>query len=452
MKKNEIYKVKIYDITFEGFGIARVDSMVIFIADAVLGDEIVVKILKVKKKYAYAKIQSFIKKSPLRIESDCEFSQRCGGCVFRNISYKDELQLKQKQIEQTLKRISNIKELNVLPIQAAINCNFYRNKVILPVRNVKGKIRFGFFSANSHNFIPLKNCHLQANIFTEILEHITNWLQKNNISAYNEETASGTVRNLYIRSNHELSQILVCLVLNKNQLPNKEQLVESLISKFENIAGVILNINTKKTNVALGEKFQTIYGSDYIYEQLNDMKFKLSVESFFQVNSKQAENLYAKVRELANVHKDEVILDLYCGTGTIGLSMANQAKKLVGIEINKKAISDAKENAKLNNIDNASFYCMDASSAFIKLKQLHTIPDVIILDPPRKGLSNELIYDIAKYTNGTVVYISCNVSTLARDLKEFSSYGYVIKQIVPFDMFPRTGHVETVVLMSRVKQ
>ncbi len=449
MKKNEIYTVKIDDMTFEGFGVARVTSMVLFIANAVLGDELIVKILKVKKTYAYAKIHSFIKKSPLRIESDCEFSQRCGGCVFRNISYEDELKLKQKQIEQTLKRISGIKNLCISQIKPAINCNFYRNKVISPVRKVEGKIRFGFFAANSHNFVPLNSCHLQADIFTKILEHITYWLQKNNVSAYDEDTASGTVRNLYIRSNYELSQILVCLVLNKNKLLYKEELVKSLTSKFKSISGIILNINTKKTNVILGEKFETIYGNDYIYEKLNDMKFKLSVESFFQVNSKQAENLYAKAKELANIKNSEVLLDLYCGTGTIGLSMARKAGKLIGIEINKKAIADAKENAKINNINNANFYCMDAGGAFSKLNQLHIVPDVIILDPPRKGLTNELINDIAKYTKSRIVYISCNVSTLARDLKEFSSYGYKVKQIAPFDMFPRTGHVECIASIAK---
>ncbi len=447
MKKNEIYKVKVEDITFESFGVARAENMVLFIPNAIKDDVILAKILKLKKNYAYAKIEEFITKSPARVTPECTRFEKCGGCVFRNISYSDELKIKQNYVGQTLKKIAGLNDINLPSIIKSSESNFYRNKVMLPLREINGKISFGFFKQKSHNFVPLDDCYLQPEIFTNILKFIINYMQENKIPAYDEISGDGVIRNVYLRQGDK--EILLCIVVNKSDFSFKQDFINKLTQKFKEIVGIVLNFNLNKTNVVLGENYKTIYGRDYIFENLLGYKFKISADSFFQVNTKQAEVLYKKADEFADINKDETLLDLYCGTGTIGLTMANKAKELIGVEINKSALKNAKENAKINKINNAKFYCMDAKKAFEVIKKANKDVDTVILDPPRKGISSSLISDISNNKIKKVVYISCNVATLARDLKEFIKNGYKLIKVQPVDMFPRTGHVETVVLLSR---
>ena len=446
MKKNEIYKVKVEDITFEGFGVARAENMVLFIPNAIKDDVILAKVLKLKKNYAYAKIEEFITKSPARVNPECNCFEKCGGCVFRNISYSDELKIKQNYVGQTLKKIAGLSDINLLDIIKSPESNFYRNKVMLPIREINGKVHFGFFKQKSHNFVPLKECYLQPEIFTNILKFIINYMQENKIPAYDEANGSGVIRNIYLRQAGK--EILLCIIINKSDFNFKQDFISKITQKFKEIVGVVLNFNLKQTNVVLGENYKTIYGRDYIFENLLGYKFKISADSFFQVNTKQTENLYKQAIEFADINKNETLLDLYCGTGTIGLTMANKAKELIGVEINKSALNNAKENAKINKINNAKFYCMDAKNAFKIIKEENKLIDTVILDPPRKGLSSSLINDISNNKIKKVVYISCNAATLARDLKEFIKNDYKVIKVQPVDMFPRTGHVETVVLMS----
>lgn len=448
MKKNEIYKVKVEDITFEGFGVARAENIVLFIPNAIKDDVILAKVLKLKKNYAYAKIEEIVKESPARIPHDCDCFEKCGGCIFRNISYSDELKIKQNHIKQTLSRIANLDNINLLNIIKSPESNFYRNKVMLPIRETNGKINFGFFKQKSHNFVPLKECYLQPEIFTKILNFIINYMQENKIPAYDEANGSGVIRNIYLRRSS--GEILLCIVVNKSDFNFKQDFINELTQKFKEIVGIVLNFNLEQTNVVLGKNYKTIYGRDYIYESLLGYKFKISADSFFQVNTKQTENLYKKACEFASLKGNETLLDLYCGTGTIGLTMANRAKELIGVEINESAIKNAKENAKINKINNAKFYCIDAKNAFKIIKEENKLIDTVILDPPRKGINNTLINDISNNKIKKVVYISCNVATLARDLKGFLENGYKINKIQPFDMFPRTGHVEAVCLLTHI--
>ncbi len=445
MKKNDEIVLEITDYTAEGSGVGRYEGMAVFVPLTAVGDKVRVKILKVKKNYAFGKLISLIEKSNCRTENDCSAFSRCGGCVFRHIDYKAELRAKETRVYETIKRIGGV-DLKPQPILYDSDLR-YRNKAQYPVSEDG---RLGFFATHSHRIIPCDDCLLQPEIFKSITAATESWIADFGISIYNEQTHSGLFRHIYIRQGAQTNEIMVCAVINGNSLPFAEEWISALKDVAgEKLKSVQLNINTADTNVILGDKCVTIWGEDYITDILCGVKIRLSPLSFYQVNHSMAQKLYEKAREYV-CPKGKTVLDLYCGAGTIGLSMAREAEKIIGVELVPEAIEDAKFNALNNKIENAQFFCMDATSAGEKFAREGFAPDAVILDPPRKGCTEELIKTVAqKFAPERVVYVSCDVATLARDINIFEKQGYTLREYTPADLFPRTSHVETVALLIK---
>ena len=452
IKKNDVIKIEIEDVTFDGNGVGKIDGMVIFVPNSAVGDILNVKILKVKKNYAFAKIEEFIRKSEDRIDLDCKSAGKCGGCVFRHINYNSELRLKELRVRGAIERIAGIKDLKIEKIIGSDKTNSYRNKAQLPIgKNKEGNYQLGFYASRSHRIVECEDCQLHPEIFNDLIRAFKFWLEKTNVSVYNESTGNGILRHLYLRIAEATGEIMVCIVANSSKLPHEAELIECLRNSCPNVSSIILNLNFEETNVILGKANKVLWGNPYITDVMCGLKFNISPNSFYQVNKPQAEKLYSLARKYANLNGDEILLDLYCGTGTIGLTMAKECKKLIGVEIVKQAVEDAKENAKNNNINNAEFICADALQATDILIEKGELPDVVIIDPPRKGCNEGLINIIAdKMRPKRVVYVSCDPATLARDLKIFGAKNYVSQVLTPVDMFPRTSHVESVVLLSRL--
>lgn len=451
LKKNDIRNIRITGMTSQGSGVGTSDGMAVFVANSAVGDILSVRIIKTSKKYAIGKIEEIITPAPCRIQPDCPVYNSCGGCVYRHMTYTAEAEVKRQKVFDAITRIGEIKEPNLSDIILSDKTNGYRNKAQLPIgKNKENKITVGFYAFKSHRIIPSDNCMLQPPVFTDIINIFKLWAQDYNPVPYNEETHKGMLRHLYIRYGEKTGEIMVCLVINGKKIAGEQQLAIMLKEKIKGFKSLIINTNTEKTNVILGKKCTTVYGSDYITDILCGLRFKISPLSFYQVNPPQAEKLYNKARQYAALTKDDILLDLYCGTGTIGLTMANECKKLIGVEVVEQAVEDAKENARLNNINNAEFICADAAIVAKRLEKEGIKPDVIVLDPPRKGCDSSLIDTVAKMNPKRIVYVSCDPATLARDLKLFTqNHGYTLQEATPFDLFPRTAHVETVVLLSR---
>lgn len=454
MKKNDEFELEITGMTAEGSGVGHVDGMAVFAANTAVGDKILAHAIKVKKNYAVAKAMEIIKPSPDRINADCPVFNRCGGCVYRHISYEAELKIKQQRVNDVFERIAGMK-LNIRPIIGSDETSFYRNKAQLPVGKDKdGNTKTGFYSSRSHNIIDCDCCLLQPKKFSEIANAVRGWIDEHNISVYNEESHSGLVRHIYIRSSKDCKEILVCIVINGKKLPEAEFLWDKLSAI--GATGLSVNINKEKTNVVLGKEMINLYGKDRIEDTLCGTQFEISPHSFYQVNHEQAEKLYSLAAEYADLDKNTILLDMYCGVGTIGLSMAKNVKQLIGVEIVPDAVKNAKKNAAKNGIENARFICGDAATAAAQLEKEGVKPDVIILDPPRKGCDEELIKTVAKMNPKRVVYISCDPATLARDCAIFSSLGYTIPEqngqhiITPVDLFPKTAHVEVALQLLKM--
>ena len=446
MKKNDIITLDIIDVSSEGSGIGKYEGMAVFVPLAAVGDQIRARILKVKSKYAFAKIEEIIVASKHRVEIDCGVFARCGGCVFRHIDYACESELKQNRVMQTMQRIGKV-SIDPMPIMCDENPDRYRNKAMYPIAPT-GEI--GFFSHHSHRVIPCSDCMLHPSEFDLAGKVFTDFIKKNNISIYNEDTHTGLLRHFYVRAGKQTGEIMVCIVINGNVFPQIEQLIEQFKSVLgENLKSVVLNINTAKTNVVLGDKNLCVYGNEYIYDILCGVKVRISPHSFYQVNHDMAERLYKKAAEYAEPSGKNV-LDLYCGAGTIGLSMAREAKNIIGVEIVDAAVRDANKNAQENGITNARFVCGDATAAAEQLKKENISTDVVILDPPRKGCDEQLLKTVAyDFAPERVVYVSCDVATLARDTAILENMGYKLQKYTPVDLFPRTAHVETVALFKR---
>ncbi len=447
LAKNQKIILDIDGMSTEGNGIGHFDGIAVFVPNSAIDDKLLVHIVKVKKTYAFGKIDEILEASPSRINSDCPVSLRCGGCSYRHISYEAELGIKWQRVYDAFTRIGHI-EPPMHDIIGSQSIDNYRNKAQFPVGFDK-ELQIGFYALNSHRIIPCKDCKLQPQIFTDILNIVEGWITKNNISVYNETTKKGLIRHIYIRRGHFSGEVMVCLVINGNTIPKQDELTKELTEKIENLKTVVLNINKEDTNVIVGNTCIPLMGDGYIHDQLCGLTFRISPLSFYQVNSPQTENLYAKAAEYAELKPTDVLLDLYCGTGTIGLSMAHKVKKLVGVEIIPQAIEDAKLNAAQNSITNADFICGDAKDAAKSLRENGLAPDVVLVDPPRKGLTPELIDTIDEMSPRRVVYISCDPATLARDAALFADKGYTVQKVTPVDMFPRTAHVETVCLLSK---
>lgn len=449
MQKNEEYVVDIIDNGFEGEGIAKINDFTIFIPGAIKGEGVKIIIVKVLTSYAFGKILEIIIPSKDRnINIDCSTYKRCGGCNLRHVNYKTTLKMKKNIVQNLVDR--NLKEKVIVKDTIGMEHPFhYRNKAQYPIGTDKdGNPIIGVFANRTHEVIQIDKCLIQNEETETIAKFICQFAQKNNISVYNEKTCQGLLRHIVIKVGIKTNQIMCILVLNSEKLPNEEKLIGELTKQFPNITTIVKNINNKNTNVILGKTNINILGKGYIYDKLGDYTFKISPLSFYQINPIQTEKLYDLALQAAKLTGNEIVFDLYCGIGTIGIYMANKAKKVYGIEIVEDAIKDAKENCKINNVTNAEYYAGDTEKLLTDLIENKKIkPDVIVVDPPRKGLDNTTVENILKIKPTRLVYVSCNPATLIRDLSKLECK-YEIKEIQPVDMFPFTSHVECVTALQ----
>ncbi len=445
LQKNQDIQLNIEGYTAEGNGVGHYNGQAVFVSGAAKGDTIIAHVIKAKKSYAIGIIKQILKKSQDRTDVDCQHFRSCGGCAYRHISYEAEKQLKRQKVVDAFARLAHLD----VQVNDIITCKTerYRNKAQYPVGFEKQVIA-GFYAQKSHRIINSSDCILQPEEFADIVDIVKKWMTEFGISAYESVNHTGLIRHIYIRKAFETGQIMVCLVINGDELPKSHELVDDLL-KIKGITSVVLNKNTEKTNVILGLECKTLWGADYIEDVLCGVKIRLSPLSFYQVNHDCAELLYGKASEYVGATGNETVLDLYCGAGTIGLSMANKVKKIIGVEIIPEAIEDAKINAKNNNIENCEFYCGDARDAVKILKDRNIQPDAVILDPPRKGCDKEVLKYVAEMKPKKIIYVSCDVSTQARDCAIFKELGYETKEATPVDMFPRTSHVESVCLIEK---
>ena len=444
LEKGSIYTAVIDGYSSEGLGIARVNGAVVFVPHAVRGEEIDLRITKVMKTSCAGEIVKIHNPSPERMEPECPYAGKCGGCAYRHLTYPEELWAKRQRVQDALTRIGGL-ELTVEEILGAKKPEHYRNKSQYPV-GADGSI--GFFQARTHKVVPIRRCLIQTEAADRTAQAVGEWMRRYKISAYDETTGKGLVRHVCVRVNRK-GESLCCVVVNGNKVPREPELAAYVTAAVPHTVGVLLNSNTRRGNVVLGDKYRTLFGRNYLMDTLCGLEFKLSMPSFYQVNRDQAEVLYGKALEFAGLTGNETVLDLYCGIGTITLCLAKAAKRVIGAEIVPPAIRDAKENALRNHIENAEFFCGDAADIAAKLESDGLRPDVVTVDPPRKGLASEVIASVAAMGPEKVVYVSCDPATLGRDVKIFREFGYEAKRAAAVDMFPGTAHVETVVLLSK---
>ena len=446
LEKGSVYTAVIDGYSSEGLGIARVNGAVVFVPHAVRGEEIDLRITKVMKTSCAGEIVKIHNPSPERMEPECPYAGKCGGCAYRHLTYPEELWAKRQRVQDALTRIGGL-DPTVEEILGAKNPEHYRNKSQYPV-GADGSI--GFFQARTHKVVPIRRCLIQTEAADRTAQAVGEWMRRYKISAYDETTGKGLVRHVCVRVNRK-GESLCCVVVNGNKVPREPELAAYVTAAVPHTVGVLLNSNTRRGNVVLGDKYRTLFGRNYLMDTLCGLEFKLSMPSFYQVNRDQAEVLYGKALEFAGLTGNETVLDLYCGIGTITLCLAKAAKRVIGAEIVPPAIRDAKENALRNHIENAEFFCGDAADIAAKLESDGLRPDVVTVDPPRKGLAPEVIASVAAMGPEKVVYVSCDPATLGRDVKIFREFGYEAKRAAAVDMFPGTAHVETVVLLSHKK-
>lgn len=450
IKKNDEFDVEITGYTSKGYGVGKYGEMPIFIENTAVGDTVGCHIIKVGKAYCVGKLTEVKIPSPDRIPPKCAVFNKCGGCAYCHLTYEAQLKLKEERVKDCFKRIGHLDAL-VMPIMPSPKSERYRNKAQYPVRRTGDKLEIGFFARKSHRVIDDSDCFLQPVEFNDIKEIIRVWIKKYAVSIYSEAKGTGLLRHIFVRKAESTGEISVCLVINGKKIPEPKALVNELL-KIEGFKTLTLNINREDTNVILGKETLPVYGDGFIEDVICGVRVRISPQSFYQVNKDCAELLYKKVAAYADLNGEQTVLDLYCGTGTIGLTLADKAKSLIGAELVPEAVEDARKNAQLNNITNAEFICGDAAAVADELKKRGTAPDVVIIDPPRKGCSEELLKTIADMSPEKTVYVSCDPATLARDCAVLSTLGYEVTEATPVDMFPGTTHVETVCLLSRTKQ
>ena len=517
MEKNQEYIVKIEDMSLEGEGVGKVDGYALFVKDTVIGDEVRIKVIKTKKTYGYARLIEVISPSPYRRQARCPIARKCGGCNLQELDYDEQLKFKRGIIQNNIRRIGGLTDVEVQPVIGMNEPYFYRNKSQFPVGEDKdGNIKIGFYAGHTHSIIETDTCYIGAPVNEPIVGAVREFMEENKIKPYNEIKHTGIIRHILIRCGYTTGEIMVCLVINQSKLPHADKLAEKLLRldfsgvmgngqiwkkeqsvygetadcgqsmddvervtsgeqianadnsgnmhghKHENswhIKSIMLNVNTKNTNVILGDECKTLWGTPYIEDYIGDIKYRISPLSFYQVNPVQTRKLYQTALDYAELTGNETVWDLYCGIGTISLFLAKQAKKVYGVEIVPQAIEDARENARLNNIENAEFFAGKAEEVLpdFYAKESERLghkltADVIVVDPPRKGCDEALLATMVQMEPEKIVYVSCDSATLARDLKYICGNGYEVQRCVGCDMFPQTGHVETVVLLSQLKQ
>ena len=503
LKLGQTEQVEITGYSSEGMGVCRIDGCAVFVPNAIRGERCEVKVTHVSRNSAHGKIEKIVKRSPHRIARACPDAKRCGGCQLHHMDYEEELNFKAKKVADALNRIGGVQSLPLegkvssqkamtdeaasfdrpISITGADSVSSYRNKAQYPVAEQNGKPVAGFYKNRTHELIPVKRCSILPEIFDRVRNVVIRWVEEDCVPVYDEHSGKGLLRHIYVRKGTVTGQIMVCLVVNGSSLPREQRLVNALCREIPGLASVVLSVNTRNTNVVLGDEFRTLWGQDEIEDELCGYTFRLSPRSFYQVNHDQAERLYAKAVAYADLHGTETVLDLYCGTGTITLALSRHAGRAIGVEVVPEAIKDAKQNAVRNGVKNVEFLCADAGEAaerfarkmpgkagntagegdgflaslgmtgeedgFLAPLGMTDRVDVIVVDPPRKGLAPEVIDAMVTMAPERIVYVSCDPATLARDVKLFSERGYALTRAEAFDLFPRTFHVESVVLMSR---
>lgn len=453
LKKNDELELIIEDIGTDGEGIGHFNGFTFFVKDAVIGDKVLAKVMKLKKNYGYARLIEVLVPSDKRGEPKCQYYRQCGGCQLQALSYEEQLKFKENKIINNLKRIGGFEEIPSFPIIGMSEPYFYRNKAQFPIGvNKAGEPVTGFYAGRTHSIIENTDCALGVAENKIILEILLDFMKEYNISAYNEESGKGIVRHVLIRKGFTTKELMVCIIINAKTLPHSDILVKRLC-EIEGMTSISLNVNRKKTNVILGEELISLYGPLFIRDYIGDVVFQISPLSFYQINPEQTKKLYDKVLEFADFKGDETVWDLYCGIGTISLYMAKYVKSVYGVEIVPQAIEDAKNNALQNNIDNAKFYVGKAEEVVPSLyKNEGIFADVIVVDPPRKGCDEALLDTIIKMSPKKLVYVSCDSATLARDLKILCENGFKLEKVQGVDQFAQTVHVETVCLLSKKAQ
>ena len=444
LREKQVYTGTVEGYSSEGQGIVRLDGAVVFVPGAIRGEEIDLRVTKVMKTAAAGEIAAIRRPSPERREPACPWFGQCGGCTFQHMTYAEELRAKEQRVRDALLRLGGTR-VAVEEMLEAPCVEQYRNKSQYPV-GADGTV--GFYRARSHQVVPVERCLIQSPQADRAAEALRRWMARYRVPAYDEKTGKGLVRHLYVRVNRA-GEALICVVANGRRLPREPELAALLREAVPSMAGLVLNTNTQRSNVILGDRYRTIWGESYLMDTLQGLEFRLSVPSFYQVNREQAEVLYSKALEFAGLRGTETVLDLYCGTGTITLCLARGAYRAIGAEIVPEAIEDARENAARNGVQNAEFFCGDASAVAARLAEEGLRPDVVVVDPPRKGLAEDVVETIAAMGPERVVYVSCDPGTLGRDVKRFAALGYEARRCAAVDLFPRTAHVETVLLLTR---
>ncbi len=447
LEKGKIYEAVICDYTAEGQGVAKIEGCAVFIPNAIAGERCLVRIEKAQKTWAAGKITQLLEKSPHRVNRECPVAKLCGGCDFWHMDYEEESRLKADRVRQALNRIGG-EALEEMPILAAPTCYGYRNKAQYPTASQKGRVFAGFFRAGTHSVVENKRCLILPEDADAVKGIVINYVNHYRITAYDETTGKGLLRHIYVRRGAVSGQVLVCLVVNGRKLPHPEELIRRL-QAVPGFTSLVLSVHTKPGNTVLGEEFISLYGPGYIEDTLCGLNFRLSPRSFYQVNHHQAQRLYEAAISQAQITKQDLVLDLYCGVGTITLAMAKAAGKVIGVEVVAQAVEDARENAVRNGIENAEFFCADAGKAALELEARGIRPDVVVVDPPRKGLNADAIQALGKMASRRIVYVSCDPATLARDVALLKQQGYRLQNAMAADLFPRCAHVETVILLSR---
>ncbi|AEY67738.1 23S rRNA (uracil(1939)-C(5))-methyltransferase RlmD [Clostridium sp. BNL1100] len=452
LSQNKTYKIDITGLTHEGQGVGKIEGFVVFVDGVLPGENVDVKIVKQTKSYAVGRLVKINNSSEDRVKPFCPVYDKCGGCAVQHMSYQAQLDFKKDTVLQNIRRIGGLQDVTVNNTIGMENPYKYRNKVQYPVGSNNGEIRIGFYETRSHNIIDGNLCDIQPDESNEIRDVVRNFCKDAGIAIYDEKTGKGLLRHVMVRKGFKTGEIMVVLVVNGDILVKSDELVKKLLKGFPDIKSIILNVNTRNTNIILGDKNICIYGQKYITDFIGSFRFEISPLSFFQVNPIQTEVLYEKALEYAGLSGNETVFDLYCGIGTISLFLSQKAKRVVGVEVVADAISDAKRNAEINDVSNVEFLVGEAEKVIPELYAQGVKADVVVVDPPRKGCDEVLLNTLVEMQPQRIVYVSCNPSTLARDLKYLTEHGFEVKEVQPVDMFPWTGHVETVVLMSRVEK
>ena len=447
LTKNEIYEAVISDYTAEGLGVAKIEGCAVFVPNAVWGERCNIRIEKAQKNWAAGKITEILERSPHRINRDCPVAKLCGGCDFQHITYEEETRLKADRVLSCLNRIAG-ESLEQMPILSAPTTTCYRNKAQYPVSSHKGRAFAGFFKAGTHQVIENDRCGILPPEMDLVKDTVVAYLNKYHVPVYDEQTHTGLVRHIYVRRGAVSGQVLVCLAINGRKIPQAHRLVAEL-RRIPGFTTLVLSVNTKKGNAVLGDEFITLHGEGFIEDTLCGLRFRLSARSFYQVNHHQAQRLYEAAIAQAEITKDDTVLDLYCGVGTITLCLAKAAGKVIGVEVIPQAVEDAKENARRNGTQNAEFFCGDAGQAALELERKGVKADVVVVDPPRKGLNEDTIEALARFAPRRIVYVSCDPATLARDVALLKQRGYRLKNAMACDLFPRCSHVESIVCLTR---